>query len=344
MLEVSPPAALLSDWLLSAEVSLGAGESSVGAVVGWTDECGVPAFLYPEIAGYYLTWLAFLAEVQPETLDSARQRAVALVEWLARVRNGDLPPTRVDTSGADGDDWRSTARFVFDLAMVLRGLTSAVVLAGAPARELQHRWSALVCEQFVSDRELVPYRAESTSRLPDRWSTRDDQHLAKAAAALLSCRDAPERLSEAARHTLRRWAARKLTEVATEELHPALYRVEALLMEQVSLDVAAVDLATIIESLETSEPQRGDVLAQALRAGVILRASGVPGAPSRGMLHDLRARLLEHATPRGSILFTRTGPEHHNVWATMFAHQALVLHDCLEQDMPLPRFWRAHLV
>ena len=70
---------------------------------------------------------------------------------------------------------------------------------------------------------------------------------------------------------------------------------------------------------------RSDVLAQALRVGALLRASGrLRGdGPKRG-LDELAAALVRHVRPDGGVAFA-AGQDRANAWCAMFALQALVL-------------------
>ena len=67
------------------------------------------------------------------------------------------------------------------------------------------------------------------------------------------------------------------------------------------------------------------MVAQALRVGALLRASGrLRGAGSSRGLDGLAEALVPHVRPDGGVAFT-AGQERANAWCGMFAHQALVL-------------------
>ena len=71
---------------------------------------------------------------------------------------------------------------------------------------------------------------------------------------------------------------------------------------------------------------RADVLAQALRAGELLRAAGrLRGDVWSGRLEGLAGVLLGHVRPDGGVLFA-LDQQGANAWCAMFAHQALTLH------------------
>ena len=101
----------LDAWLAGTSVVTGA-----GAVAGVVDD-DRPRYWYPEIAGYYLSYLA--------TLDCADQRAARIVGWLRRWWSapGSARETRIAAPGRTaGEDWRNRWLFSFDLAMIVRGL------------------------------------------------------------------------------------------------------------------------------------------------------------------------------------------------------------------------------
>src|SRR5687767_3496439 len=94
-----------------------------GAVAGRIAADGRPEYAYPEIAGYFLTWLAFLARTG-SLREPARRLAPAIGAWHAQWLDTDAD-TRVRLRSGDEDDWRNRAVFLFDLAMLLRGVAQA---------------------------------------------------------------------------------------------------------------------------------------------------------------------------------------------------------------------------
>jgi hypothetical protein len=92
---------------------------------------------------------------------------------------------------------------------------------------------------------------------------------------------------------------------------------------------------------------RADVLAQALRAGLVLEGAGwfescdnSPWAKARRKFWD---GLLSKVTPEGAIEFDPVG-RHRNVWATLFAWQALVYRIQVETRSFNPRRAAASLI
>src|SRR5438093_555477 len=117
-------ASRIESWLLDSCIQIPDGPQR-GGVAGWLDWLGKPAFVYPEITGYYLTWLAFLKIASPDQLDRIRSRAGAALGWLASWLESDrLPPTRIYLL-PETEDWRNRVTFSFDLAMLWRGVRAA---------------------------------------------------------------------------------------------------------------------------------------------------------------------------------------------------------------------------
>jgi hypothetical protein len=331
-------------WLLGDGPQVAAGRHA-GAIAGWLNDDGTPAFLYPEITGYFLTWLSFVAAVRPERRREAAERAACAVAWLAHLHeNGDPPATRL----AGHRDWRSTTVFSFDVAMVLRGLGCALALVGAPAEALLRRLAARFPGWFGGAGVLQAHLALGAGvTLPDRWATRPGIHHVKGACALLLL--PPEVLAPATRElaerTVEHWRSAAVDPGAGDpELHPALYCLEGLFLLALTRDDAALaraaarGYAALIQRAQRADgslpaaldrpaaPARSDVLAQALRLGLLLRARGLLGGPRPAQrLAALSDALRGFVTARGSVLFSPNPPRHHNVWAAMFAHQALTL-------------------
>ena len=113
-------AASIANWLLTSNIVVRAGLHK-GAVTGWLTERGDPSFAYPEITGYYLSWLASSAEVEglSEVLSASAAEAIS---WFTRIANGDLPLLTRYYEPSQKDDWRNQAVFTFDLSMAARGI------------------------------------------------------------------------------------------------------------------------------------------------------------------------------------------------------------------------------
>jgi hypothetical protein len=334
-----------------------------GAVAGCISVSGTPSYVYPEIAGYYLTWLAWRTARDGHDPDDA-ERAHAVQGWLAKWLAMPSLPTRVHFDGTSGD-WRNHALFCFDLAMVLRGLAAAGS-AGllSPDQAVVDGVCRALARVVASDGTLeacVPNGPGGP--IPNRWSTRRGPFLAKAAAGILraaSVLPIPASLLVAAESTF----TTSLSVLAREphrETHPLLYAFEGVLdMPQhprfrdalpaiaaqfdILLAYASHD-AHLPESLCSGPgngPARIDVMAQTLRVGYLLAAHRPQQPPDRVGLARLRQAIVRQVRPGSGVAFAKSAaPAQANVWATMFADQALAFassardHDASWQTDPL---------
>jgi UDP-N-acetylglucosamine 2-epimerase (non-hydrolysing) len=345
-----PGAQAVAGWLFSPAVQVEEGEHQ-GAVVGWHDDAGRPAFLYPEIAGYYLSALAFAAVTLPDFEEEACERAGLTAAWLLRQAGGGAPLARVPFS--EPADFRSSASFAFDLGMCLRGVDAAAPLLGndhGPVRE------ALLAHlaRHLSGGELVAALPGPGITLPRRWSTEGGPYHLKVAAGLLSGRPVPAPLAQVGRALVERWSG--APHAGGPELHPLLYGLEGKLLmglhgnEPFLRDArAGLDLVLSLQRADgtlpallddPAGPTRSDIMAQAIRLGSALHLAGVTLPDGTlGALRRLRGALLFHLAPSGAVCFAppAASPRHWNVWAGVFTFQALLLHDRLEAGEPVDR-------
>jgi hypothetical protein len=337
---------LVAAWLLDGPAQLREGRHA-GAVAGAINARGSVAYVYPEITGYYLQWLAWRARNVSDP-DLFAERAASAQRWLRVWLAEDPPQTRVYLDGTVGD-WRNKAVFCFDLAMVLRGLASvtqaqllvpdATVVAGV-VRQL---------EQLIGvDGAFAACVANARgSELPDRWSTRRGAFLAKAAAGIVAAArvlpDVPESIERAAIATFDA-STLALLDHPHREVHPLLYAFEGVLAwpEHPRFDavikVVAAQFAALLglagkdgrlpESIDAASgatgPARVDVIAQTLRVGCLLGAHRVQPPPDQLALARLRHLLMRQLRPSGAVGFSLESESADcNAWAAMFADQAL---------------------
>ena len=357
----SPPMAAeavvrIESWLLHSDVQLAEGGER-GGVAGWLNAEGEPDFVYLEITGYYLTamaWLASGAACSAQNADTARGHAQHAAEWIVELLSRNpAPPMRLYLSSPP-EDWRNEAVFSFDLSMAARGLYCAREL---PGRRARRRALAGLCERLervsagaevMQSHETVP---GASAPLPGRWSTRPGPHHLKAAAALLRTPDAAggSALTAVARRTCSHWATVLRTDAwPCQELHALLYGLEGMLVlagrdgDDVLLDDAE-SLYVRLMSLQAADgtlPEavgggivRSDVLAQALRAGMLLRGRGrLNGQEWPDRLDRLADALIGFIRPDGGVLFARHQAIS-NTWCAMFAHQALYLYARRGEDL-----------
>ena len=320
-------------------------QPEAGAVAGSIRPDGSHQYVYGEITGYYLHWLASLNT--PDLRN--RASAQAALQWLQGYLQSATPPlTRVYLDAAP-EDWRNKALFAFDFAMIAAGLARAaahnlIVVPGTVAARVLY-W--LQC--FVTDTQLhacttTDHRVE----LPVRWSTRGGSVTAKTASRiLLFARHTPvaPSLFEICRTTLARIAQAADTN-AIDMLHPTLYALEGCLLypqadytklahwfDQI-IALRAPD-GTLPESVQTPDIRRSDIIAQALRIAVFLeRLLERPGC-YREARSAFTAALCERVSAEGRIGFTAGVPDA-NTWCAMFAEQALRLQAAALREQALP--------
>ncbi|MCV7418113.1 hypothetical protein [Mycolicibacterium litorale] len=345
-------------WLLHSGIQIEYGEQQ-GGIAGWLDENGQPDFVYLEIAGYYMTAMAWLASggaMNADTAPLARLRAQRAAGWVARSMSSRRGvPTRLYLSG-ERTDWRNDGLFSFDLAMASRGVAATRHLSG---RQEHRKALSALCTTIerisesadvMRSHELVRPPFEE---LPERWSTRSGPHHLKAAAAVLFV---PERVVgratvDMAQRTCEHWARRLWAgEWSCQELHPRLYALEGMLMRTGGrdgdglrvverlfaelMDVQASD-GTLPETLDGGKV-RSDVIAQALRIGLLLRGREyLAGSIWSERLDRLADALLPFVQPDGGVRFARD-QNISNTWCAMFAHQALALRARAETSEPVP--------
>jgi len=329
-------AARISAWLLSPQVQLREGVHA-GAVAGAMDGAGGARYVYPEITGYYLHWLAEAhTDRARETLAAAVSNAA---DWTSRqFEDGALARTR-SYLGADVADWRNDAVFFFDFAMLLRGVCAAAEadLIALP-RSLVERLVKELDMFAGADGEIRAARVVGSGVvLPARWSTIGGPFEVKACSrVLLAARhvDLPTKLSGACERLIDRYAPDTAT-LALDMLHPTLYFAEGMLLARPDRAVHIAELlarmlrlqrddGTLPESEQGSDLPRSDIIAQALRVGLQLRARSVQQAPDDRALGLLASALLSRVDADGSLSFRNdVAFREPNVWCSMFAEQAL---------------------
>jgi hypothetical protein len=336
----------LASWLFSKSV-LQTAETGAG-VVDWLTSDGRWHGLYPEICGYYLQYLVQAAPATGTGRDASfRSAAAAVAVWLDAVGGaGAEPPTLYQPDMAE-PDWRNRCLFAFDLAIIVRGFAAAEARwPGSTPAGASGRYATSLL-RIVENGRLASHLLRpgaSSADIPMKWSTTKGVLHVKAAAALAGL--GRHDMDAIARATISDEAALFAYEgeARMRELHPFLYFVEGWLTlwgqteDQHALANARRAFGMVlgqIDPLSGEAPPianardavtRTDVLAQALRAGLVLEAAGQLtgelGEMWRPRRRALQAAVLERISPEGGVIFDRVGG-HRNAWASMFAWQAL---------------------
>lgn len=320
-----------------------------GAVAGTIYTGGEAQYVYGEITGYYLHWLASLP---PESIRSGApaQHAMSAITWLEQyLRGSEFPLTRIYLRDAV-DDWRNEALFAFDLAMIAGGLALVRRSRLAPVSssliaDLQ-RW----LQRFVRDDGLaVCLSRTSHATLPQRWSTSGGAFTAKTASRILLLGQEltlDETLLVACRQLLQN-TAQKAERHGIDMVHPTLYALEGcLLSPDADLEKLATwfgqitalmdNAGTLPESAQTPHIRRTDIIAQALRVAVFLESLLQQPGRYRDVSRNLARALIGRIRADGSLPFSADGKPEANVWSAMFAEQALRLHAAQMAGEPLP--------
>jgi hypothetical protein len=158
-------------------------------------------------------------------------------------------------------------------------------------------------------------------------------------------------LRDLADHTCDHWS-RVLTgrNWPCEELHPLLYALEGMIIRSGAgvdgeLENAELLFIRLMDAQDSDGALhetlsggivRSDVLAQALRAGVLLRGRGYLAGRNWRLRLDLLADALSgFVQPDGGVIFA-AGRNVANTWCAMFTHQALYLHGREAESLAAP--------
>ncbi len=341
----------IQSWLLGPEVQLAEGPHR-GGIVGWVGEDGSPVFLYPEIAGYYLSWLGFFAFYSNQ-IDEAARRANLVLSWIDNLfSNGTGLQTRIYLGNRHPDDWRNRGFFLFDLAMLARGLALVWNFADAgnkwKIRDHLIQQLLLFCRDSGSLQAFRPHAA-AFSPLP-HWSCVEGPYQTKAAAAILSANEVepvPSWLCEAARSVYGRWRTCSQSP-SSGDLHAVYYHLEGLVIAAANgwdpQALSSVENATMKNRLLCAPgivaSMRSDVIAQALRIGSILWDRCNQRHAASNPVQHLADLLQQFLTTGGAVLFCQEATlRHRNVWSSMFAHQALCYFEAVTAGLPLEKHW-----
>jgi hypothetical protein len=280
-------------------------------VVGATVASGAVRHGYPESAGYWLHWAS-------RRDDIADDLGAAVVDWLRQRERSDGWPTRVGATRLDPA--YGQASYLFDHVMLWHGLQQWGRVRGlAPALALGDR-ARQHARQFIADGALVAARGLHSGR----WSGRGGPFLLKVCAR---ARHGDDDLGAASRRALPTLVDAALAQPHAEA-HPQLYAIEGLieLGERAAattalraLIAAHAGIGFMREAVDAG-PRRSDVLAQLLRAALLLDLADRGDADWSALATELALRV----EARGRLPFAAPGDDC-PTWAALFAEQALSL-------------------
>jgi hypothetical protein len=348
----------IDNWLLRSGIQIH-GRAQRGGIAGSLDPDGRPQVVNLETVGYYLTaaaWLSSGAASFPRDRKTLESRAGRTADWVSTLlaRKVD-PPSRLYLSGQPAD-WRNGAVFSFDLAMAARGM--AATMQPRDRRGRRRALSALCARidriSFGADIMASHEFVRDGTTMPEHWSTRPGPHHLKAAAAILRL---PDRIAGAAliglaQETCEYWMyALRSNTWPCQEVHPLLYGIEGMLILSGNRDGQGLQIVErlfvrLMEDAQASDGTlsenidcgivRSDVLAQALRVGLLLRGRGhLTGSMWEDRLDRLADALLGFVRPDGGVLFSRNEATA-NTRCALFALQALDLSARKDTCEPTP--------
>lgn len=338
LLEQTPALANgLRRWIAS-----GPCRSDSGAYYAWIDgETSTPAFEYPEITGYALTYLAALPDMTVKEAEAGRCAA----DWLlARLGTADL-------SARAG--WDGQAIYNFDLAMIATGLMTfgrrhGIERYADVGRGLARGFAEQA--RALGTLPSIPPGSGPTAR--SAWSTEGEAHLVKVVQSLLLAAELGEPETLDCAHAIIDGVAciqqpdgRIVTHPRDEEtmLHPHLYAVEGLwafgcatgdeaALERARLGIGwawqqAYPSGALPRYVATATGERGpeqfDLTSQAIRMALVLEAP-LDVEPALRRLEEVAVERLD-----GTALPYQPEPaaQHLNTWVSLFAAQAVALAD-----------------
>lgn len=345
LISAATAATRLQHFLLHGAAQQREGEHR-GAVAGTLKPDGSALYVYGEITGYYLHWLASL----PAATAGVPAAAAAALDWLQRYLHGnELPLTRVYLHESP-PDWRNDALFAFDLAMIAGGLACIAEQAISPLppallADLQ-RWLQLFTR---NDGLAVCLTRTPATLLPQRWSTCGGPFTAKSASRILLLSQHTQleaSLLQACRLELQRIATDASCH-GIDMVHPTLYAIEGcllcadsepLVLAQWFEQVVALRSAdgSLPESLPTPDIRRSDIVAQALRVAIFLEHQLKQYGRYRTACDGFARVLVQRVRADGTLPFSNDNNPDANVWGAMFAEQALRLYVAHVQQQALP--------
>ena len=301
----------LDTWLTSSEVFLD------GAIAGSINDSGCAVYTYPEISGYYLSYLAYRIQSDGES-GCLAEKAQKILGFQLEIWSKSSPPaTRLylNTLLQPQDDWRNQGLFIFDIAMLVRGvadISNYIDTTAWPAKKFLN-----YTDSFCGGQILHPVRwfFGCPKEAPDRWSTRSGAYQLKVVAAL--------------KRAAIIWNSSILLEkIVPHNPHSIAYAVEGVVLlgdsNDVNWDMVKVwieNLANAIDAVGQDDVnfRRTDVIAQLLRLSCCEPFFN-------GSIADRLSQILCSAiNTDGSLHFTLAPCEasYKNTWPVLFARQAL---------------------
>jgi len=316
----------LDNWLTSPLVF------SDGAIAGSIDESGRALYTYPEISGYYLSYLA--SRISLDGVDkNLVEKAQKILGYQQQLWSGSSPPaTRLylDPLLQSQVDWRNQGLFIFDIAMLARGvadISNYINTTSWPAQKLLN-----YIDSFWDGQRLHPVRwfAGRPKEAPDRWSTRTGPYQLKVVAALRRVAIASnsaillEKIAPVQTALLRDFNQGNF---AAHNPHSIAYALEGILLgdlNNVNRDLGKTLIENLANTIDNAigdeiDFRRTDAIAQ------LLRLSCCEPFFNRSIATRFYHLLSSALNTDGSLQFTLApcNVTYKNTWPVLFARQAL---------------------
>lgn len=313
-------------------------------MVGWVESrTKLPEYIYGEITGYFLSFCAEVCANQSEMKESLLPIMIKHVEWLdSAIKDGFKTRYMLN----EKTDWRNSAIFSFDIAMIIRGLIDVSSYLDVNATlELYKK----LFESFVEENTntIKPYISVDRMILPDKWSTRFDAHFMKIVANVLPVFSSQ---SDIVIYNLLNKKADELycydmKYLLTTDSHPLMYYLEGILLlcemgdlddvkkkryQQKAREVYLNVIHLISDDLLLDNPTAGtyvrsDVLAQFVRIGVLLINDDLLPVETMNYIKCILDYICDKHIVEGRVCFfdKEQDENFYNTWCAMFLYQAL---------------------
>lgn len=318
---------MLDTWLANPAVF------SEGAIAGSVDESGRALYTYPEISGYYLSYLAYRISLNgvDKNLVAKAQKILGCQQQLWNESSPPATRLYLDPLLHSQGDWRNQGLFIFDIAMLARGvadISNYIDTTSWPAQKLLN-----YIDSFWDVQRLNPvcWFAGRPEEAPDRWSTRTGAYQLKVVAALRrvatvwNSTDLLEKIAPAQTVLLQDFNQGNFS---AHNPHSIAYALEGVLLLGDLNDVCRDLGKTLIENLANTidnarddeiDFRRTDAIAQ------LLRLSCCEPFFNRSTATRLYTLLCSVLNTDGSLQFTLPpcNLTYKNTWPVLFARQAL---------------------
>ena len=301
-----------------------------GAVAGVVEN-NQSRYWYSEIAGYYLSYIASRAITEKSNLH-LKTLTELVINYQQEIWSATLPPPTRLYANQHFFDWRNQGIFIFDIAMLLRGLADVKQIYGETSWDGK-QIAYYLTHFFSHPQQLQPvhWLCSKLIDVPIRWSTQTGAYQLKVIAALLRYATSFEKVELTCALLA---VGRKLTcefnagNFALHNAHSICYALEgALLLQQqlpLTLTIGKAHIARLADEVFQARPSdkevnRTDVVAQLLRLSCCQPYFNAQLATK--LAKYLQASMLADGGFNFSIEPNTNTTK--NTWASLFARQAL---------------------